>query len=627
MKVADLGAEPPTLRFTGDDPVTLVPDTLSTPLPAMSGALISEDPTTITGTYALGGVIGRGGMGEIMLAHDKRIGRDVALKRLRSTEPTDEDVSRFLREARIQARLDHPAIVPVYELARDATGRPYFTMKRVAGQTLVEVLTKKSATRQRLLRAFADVCRAVDFAHSRGVVHRDLKPANIVLGEFGEVYVLDWGIARVVGDTGEVVTADIDTLEGSAPAGHILGTPGYIAPEQVASPDVGLPADVYALGAILFELLAGQPLHPRGQQLAIASTMGDATPTSPAARRPDRSIPPELDALCFAMLSKSIASRPTARACADRIEEYLDGDRDVARRRSMAIDLVWQARAALEADQRNEAMATASRALALDPQVAGAAEIVTRLMLEPPRTTPPELRDALREADAADISRHAKAAIPGYVLMAGFLPLIIWNGVLKWWIVMAMVVSALGMAVAAVRLMRSPLRSFGWMALYAVGNAVVMVMLSRIAGPFTFVPALVSFITASLITYPTFLERPWVLTGIMLGGFLLPIGLEATNIIPSTWDMREGGILMQGNAMNLAGAPALFTTLLASTATVVMAGIQSSVLGRANRAAQHKLVAQAWQLSHLLPSATRAATYTPPSGVSMTGLPRASSVS
>jgi serine/threonine-protein kinase len=470
------------------------------------------------------------------------------------------------------------------------------------------------------------VCRAVDFAHTRGVVHRDLKPANIVLGEFGEVYVLDWGIARVVGDTGEVVTADIDTLEGSAPPGQVLGTPGYISPEQVGGPDVGLPADVYSLGAILFEILAGQPVHPRGQQAALASTVGDQTLLSPAARRPDRAIPPELDALCFAMLSRTIAARPTARACADRIEEYLDGDRDVARRRSMAIDLVWQARAALEAEQRSEAMQAASRALALDPQVAGAAEIVTRLMLEPPRTTPPELQNALRDADAADISRHAKAAIPGYVLIAGFLPLLIWNGIIKWWIVLAMVASALAMAVAAMRLKASPLRSFGWWVLYAMGNAVVMVMLNRIAGPFTFVPALVSFITASVITYPAFLERPWVLTIVMLSGFLLPVGLEATGWIPSTWDLREGGIFVQGNAIDLGGPPALLTTLLASTATVVMAGIQSSVLGRANRAAQHKLVAQAWQLSHLLPSATRAATNTPPAGTSIVGFPRIPSV-
>src|SRR5262249_4660553 len=151
---------------------------------------------------------GAGGMGEVVAARDEMIGRDIAIKRMLDSDPTDEQVARFLREARIQGTLNHPAIPPVHELARDREGRPYFAMKRVTGATLAAVLVglrtnnldiMKRFGRERLLRAFAEVCLAIEFAHTRGVIHRDLKPANIMLGEFGEVFVLDWGVAKVQG--------------------------------------------------------------------------------------------------------------------------------------------------------------------------------------------------------------------------------------------------------------------------------------------------------------------------------------------------------------------------------------------------------------------------------------------
>ncbi|MBZ0238499.1 MAG: hypothetical protein K8M05_39665, partial [Deltaproteobacteria bacterium] len=131
--------EPPT-EPTRDDADTLVP-----PRADVAGSIAVEDVTGVSGTYALGEIIGRGGMGEVLLAHDRRVGRDVALKRLRSASPTDEELGRFLREARIQARLEHPAIVPVYEIGRDPTGRPFFAMKRVAGRTLGELLAPGDA--------------------------------------------------------------------------------------------------------------------------------------------------------------------------------------------------------------------------------------------------------------------------------------------------------------------------------------------------------------------------------------------------------------------------------------------------------------------------------------------------
>src|SRR5262249_42189777 len=129
--------------------------------------------------YEVRELLGRGGMGEVLLAYDDAIGRDIAIKRMRRADASDEAEGRFLPEAKIQARLQHPAIVPVHELGRAADGRPYFTMKRLAGVTLEEL---RGGPLQRLLRAFVDVCLAIEFAHERGVIHRDIKPTNIMLG-------------------------------------------------------------------------------------------------------------------------------------------------------------------------------------------------------------------------------------------------------------------------------------------------------------------------------------------------------------------------------------------------------------------------------------------------------------
>ena len=155
--------------------------------------------------YARARKLGEGGMGEVHLCRDAWLGRDVAMKVMLGTTGGDA-TGRFLREARVQGQLEHPGIVPVYDLAIGATGAPYFTMKRVQGHTLREVLdglvkrdpaTLASFNRRRVLGALEQVCQAVAFAHVRGVIHRDLKPENVMVGEFGEVLVLDWGIARL----------------------------------------------------------------------------------------------------------------------------------------------------------------------------------------------------------------------------------------------------------------------------------------------------------------------------------------------------------------------------------------------------------------------------------------------
>ena len=588
-----------------EDPPTLPrqPDTIDQTGLATTPFEPVDAPTRALEGYAFGEVIGRGGIGEVVAAEDLRIGRSVAIKRLRKPAPTPQEVARFLREARIQARLEHPAIPPVHELGHDAQGRPYFAMKRLAGATLGDLLPVPEANRPRLLRAFAEICLAIEFAHSRGVVHRDLKPANIVLGDYGDVYILDWGLARVVGEAvAEVVTDDIDSLD--IKTGDVLGTPGYMSPEQLQhAADATRPADVYALGSILFEILAGESLHPRGPT-AMQSTMAGEVVTSPARRRPDRAVPPELDALCVAMVAMDPAARPTARRVAERVQAYLDGDRDHVRRRAMAVDLVWAARAALEEGRRAEAMRAAGRALALDPAHAEAAELVTGLMLQPPAEPPSELREAVKQADDDNVRKHARTAIGAYLTIACFVPLVIWNGVRYWSVVLGLLGIALALALAAWQISRRPHRSPVEMTVYALGNVGLLVLTCRMAGPFTFAPALACVMAMSVMAYPVFTARPWLLISLLSIGYAVPIVLERLGWVERTWHMEDGALVYHPRAVMIGVERTVWLLIVASLAIVITAGIDAARIYRANRDARVLLATQAWHLRQLLPAAT-----------------------
>jgi hypothetical protein len=274
----------------------------------------------------------------------------------------------------------------------------------------------------------------------------------------------------------------------------------------------------------------------------------------------------------------------------------------VARRRIMAHDLVAMARDASREGRSADAMRAASRALALDPEARDAAEIVMHVMLAPPTGAPPEAREQLRHSDGEMVSQHSRAATPGYILIASFLPIIIWNGVKSWPLAIGMFVMALSLAVAAWDLTRRPHKSVEYMILYAVGNSLLIALIGRFAGPLLVVPAVFAFVTGSVVTYPAFLVRKWLLMGIMLAGFAGPIALEWLGVLPRTWEMNDAGLLTFGHGMELAGTPAIITVVFASVATIVMAGLQSARVSNGSRAAHHRLVLQAHQLRQLLPS-------------------------
>ncbi len=379
--------------------------------------------------------LGAGGMGEVRLTRDFRLDREVALKRLRSTLTHPEYIERFLREVRVQGQLEHPAVVPVYDLGLTPEGAPYFTMKRVRGQTLFQVITLLKAgdpaatarfTRWRLLAAFNTVCLAIDSAHSRGVLHRDLKPGNIMLGEFGEVHVLDWGLAKIRGSAEPEASDSAPVIrEGETDAGHqtaagsAMGTPGYMSPEQADGllDTLDERTDVYALGVILHELLFLEPVH--GANTPVERLLSTRRRHLPDSRRDD--VPPELDAIWRTACAASPDDRyPSARAMADAVERFLDGERDEVRRRELAdAQLTIAANAMSESEAgRRQALQALGRALALDPTNAKALTRLSTLLATPPLETPVE---AQRQLDALDAARTKS------LLLASAFRLLIWT--------------------------------------------------------------------------------------------------------------------------------------------------------------------------------------------------------
>jgi eukaryotic-like serine/threonine-protein kinase len=573
--------------------------------------------------YSVGALLGQGGMGEVLLAIDEHIGREVAVKRIRATNPTSEELSRFLREARVQGRLEHPAVVPVHDLGVDPDGRPYFVMKRLSGTDMGELMKRlrsggepdEAGRRRLLLRAFVDVCLAVEFAHSRGIIHRDLKPANVMLGDFGEVYVLDWGVARTIADgddraasvatprpAGSSSSLDLALDTGDTRVGTVLGTPPYMAPEQLAGDRVGPAADIYALGCILYELAAGEQLHVRTRAVGQAFLPVDARPSQ---RRPDS--PPELDAVCERATRVEQAERyPSARALGNAVQAFLDGDRDVAMRRDLARQHLAEAREALargDGEQhRRDAMRAAGHALALDPTATEAADLVTHLMLTPPRTTPVEVERRLNAIDtetARSQGRFAAGAMMGYL---AFVPLLLWTGVRGLTPVLAFTGLALLSGLQVYALTRSDRISAARIYLNAGINAALIALVCRMVGPFIIAPTLV---TTTLVAYAAHVRfgRIQIIAAILIAAVAVPWALEAAGVLSPTYRFTGGELVLSSELVRFTAAPVqlAFAALLVTLVAVV--AILSRTIATRQRETTRQLELQAWHLRQIVPTA------------------------
>jgi serine/threonine protein kinase len=287
----------------------------------------------------------RGGLGEVFVALDQELHREVALKEIKEERARDAvSRNRFLMEAEITGGLEHPGIVPVYGLGQYDDGRPFYAMRFIKGDNLKEAIGRfheaekpgrdpgeRSLALRDLLRRFVDVCNAVAYAHSRGVLHRDLKPGNIMLGKYGETLIVDWGLAKPIGRSDRTRTTEESTLQPSSASdwvatvmGTVIGTPAYMSPEQAAGrlDLLGPASDIYSLGATLYALLTGTAPFDESERVELLQQVQRGAWLAPRLVKPNT--PPALDAIC----RKAMAQQPqdryvTALALAADVEHWL----------------------------------------------------------------------------------------------------------------------------------------------------------------------------------------------------------------------------------------------------------------------------------------------------------------
>jgi serine/threonine-protein kinase len=580
-------------------------------------------PARVKGRYEIDRVLGAGGMGEVYEARDAELDRVVALKTMRSDRRAPHLEARFLREACVQAQLEHPSIVPVFEVDRDASAGPFFTMRKVSGIPLGEVLAdKKHASafdRHRLLSAFAEVCLAVHAAHTRGVLHRDLKPSNIMLGDFGEVYVLDWGLAKLTPlddapsssrDPERTDSDDVPVVE--TVAGSALGTPAYMAPEQLTGNDaLDARADVFSLGAVLFEILTGESLFRDAAVKARLEGTLLAWDARPSARTTERAIAPELDRICVRATARRAPLRyPSARALHDAVAAFLDGERDLDLRAEHAERLVEQA-ALARRTHPDAAFRDVHRALALAPEHPRALALLFELLEPAPET----VALARAEVDAEGPERSFLSQFGAVLFTMPWLTLYpaacVLEGVTD---VGLALVPPLAWVVAALTLViyqRRGMIDRNVAPSAAISTAVACC--SILFGPLIIVPALAITLIAQQVLMGSRRHRvskiSMACASIAVPAVLAIAGVHPVYRFDGTTAMIVSSLFRRATTPELAVA-LLVADLLMVGSSAVFAGSFRAVIERARTTK----VLSAWQLAQLLPPSImeHAAAATPP---------------
>ncbi len=318
----------------------------------LAGLAAQAAATAPVRKYEVTGKLGQGGVGEVLKVADRDLEREVAMKMLlaeRGGTVSDDTLSRFLREAQTTGQLEHPNIVPVHDVGLDSNGRLYFTLKYVQGLSLKQVIQRRRDdarledtgesyrdlyTPRKMIEILIDICQGVAFAHSKRVIHRDLKPENVMLGKFGEVLVMDWGLSKILG-SGSADQPAKTVLLGSPSAeasmtmeGSVAGTPAYMSPEQAEGKisELDERTDVYALGAILFEILTGNPPFRGGSALDILNKVIEGpAPHLTTGISGFQPIPRELKAICEKAMARDLYGRySSASALLNDLEAYLE---------------------------------------------------------------------------------------------------------------------------------------------------------------------------------------------------------------------------------------------------------------------------------------------------------------
>ena len=616
----DRNGPPPSQRVSTEAP-TLV-----------NLANASSDPMAPSGgvRYRPHHELGRGGMGVVRLCRDARIGRDVAMKVIRPESQARKDLAaRFLREARVQGQLEHPGIVPVYDVGADDEGAMFFTMKCLRGMTIGQIIRglrdgdaaiTAAYSRRKLLTAFSSLCLTVDYAHSRGVLHRDIKPSNVMLGDFGEVYLLDWGIAKILESPVETIDMSGTSAGQATVPGELLGTPGYIAPEQAWGQNERLDArtDVYALGCILFEILAYTPLHPRGDVLKVLRSTTEGADARASVRAPGRGIPPELDEICVKATARERAKRyASARALHDAIERFLDGDRNLELREALASEHAARAEAAVEQalsaggasaeDERRTALREVGRALALDPTNERALATMNRVFTAPPREVPAEVKSELQSTENGRLRLQIRETILAELIgVALTLPAVLWMGLRQWvlyaWLAAA-TLAAIGFKVLAYRRPRGQ-ETGRYLFLAFVFNALAVLSAARAWGPLFVMPVLLAAFAYgySSAPWPRYRRRVLV-TAIAVQ--IAASACEMAGLWPRSYAFSDGAMTLLPHAVTHSEVP---TTVGLTLFVIFMLAAPLRIVGRtedALRETETRALIQSWQLRQLLPPSGR----------------------
>ena len=610
--------------------------------PAVSSTVIGDSPRPAfvpgnlgTDRYKQGEMLGKGGMGEVRTHVDTRIGREVAIKVLSPRKsPRGRSAKRFVQEAMLQGQLEHPTVVPIYDVGTTVDGRPYFSMKRVRGQTLSEVLRGRRSgdpsmveafSVRRLLEDFSRLCLAVDFVHQRGVIHRDIKPANVMLGEFGEVYLLDWGLAKYEADDSIAESGDEETsldtdgrIEAPEPTkdGVMLGTPGYMAPEQARGNrmvQVGPEADIYALGVLLYEIVTDRRLHSgRTAKERLHSTMSIGI-VRVGKLFPELAISSQISSLIETALNP-VAERRTCspREMHNQIQRHLDGYRDVESRRRQAEDLYALAKEAGRSrgdesiqDARVRKLELLGRALALQPDHSGALSDFVELLAVPLKEMPVEVLKEIKEVEANQVRSAGRLGALVFLGLNFFTLWLVWMADFTEWAHVLPFI-ACTTATGGVSFAVSKSKDPGPQHSYLVFVLAVLTTASLVSffGVFVVVPSMLAVVTmAFALNTPA--RWGWRVIGtggaaiIMLS--LLPVfGLVSSGIA------SEAGTFMVVVPLKVktAGEMQLFVTI-AGCAVVMLAGFAIVPLRLRLDLAQRRARMTTWQLRHLIPSQIR----------------------
>ena len=576
------------------------------------------------GRYEPISTLGVGGMGRVLLCRDHHIGRDMALKSLHAhldDEPGHR--ARFLREARIQGQLEHPCIVPVYDIDPESAegASPSFSMRYVRGDLLADIVSRLRRgdreaaarySRRRLLTAFSSVCGAVHFAHSRGVLHRDLKPENVMLGSFGEVYVLDWGVARVVDDRAPQVDAPLAS-EYLTQQGEVVGTPGFISPEAWVGDDLDARSDVYSLGAMLYEIITHSAMHKGDTPRDVMRATFTAPWVAPSARRPDLGIPPELDTICATATAVDAEARyATVGDLREAVERFLDGDRDVALRQKAASEAAAEADAlATRAlapkgtdDLRGEALQKVGRALALDAENAAAMNTLVRLLLAPPRALPPEVEGSVADDSHQRVRDLARVGVWSYLSWFALLPLLVWMGVRDVPVLGFVSCVMLACAATAHGQATAPRRSEVGGYLLLGTSTLAIASVGLLISPLVLIPTAIVVNTLVFLAHGDRMNRGVTLAAGTLGMFA-PAALELLSVLPSTFSITREAIIVHPSVHGLRVGPLLAMIAAAHALVLATSGVAFQRAGSAARRELERLNLMAWNLKQIAPESAR----------------------